>query len=317
MRCVVAYLRLTPEVALRLLRCDVLAVGYIGQFDVLVLGPVARVLGRPILFNPLVTLTDTIVEDRRLLATGSFGARVVELVDRLALELADVVLVDTEETAPCSPSASQLRRKARRRAGRGRRAGVLSRSCAGHTSSGLTCCSSASSSRCTESRRLSKRRHHWRTRPAGDDRTGWDRPDVPDDARVGAAARDRREYTHLDRLDPLELLGDRLRRADVALGIFDAGPKAGRVVPNKVYQSLACGVATITRTSPASERLLRDGESALLIPPGDAAGASRWNRSTARSRMCARVSRPAGSRRIARRRRKRRWRGHSSRPWQS
>jgi glycosyltransferase involved in cell wall biosynthesis len=46
---------------------------------------------------------------------------------------------------------------------------------------------------------------------------------------------------------PEARLGERLRRADVALGVFSGGPKAGRVVPNKVYQSLASGVATVTR----------------------------------------------------------------------
>ena len=42
---------------------------------------------------------------------------------------------------------------------------------------------------------------------------------------------------------PFERLPERLRSADVALGIFDAGQKAGRVAPNKLYQALACGVA--------------------------------------------------------------------------
>jgi glycosyltransferase involved in cell wall biosynthesis len=70
---------------------------------------------------------------------------------------------------------------------------------------------------------------------------------------------------------PFGQLTARLQRADVALGIFDAGKKAARVAPNKLYQALACGVASITRASPAVESWLCDGESVLLVPPANPA----------------------------------------------
>ncbi len=97
LRAALAYARLVPEVSLRLLRCDALGLGYIGQLDALVLGPLAKLQGKPVIFNPLVTLTDSLVEDRRRFAPGSLTARLLAALDRAALGMADVVIVDTVE----------------------------------------------------------------------------------------------------------------------------------------------------------------------------------------------------------------------------
>jgi glycosyltransferase involved in cell wall biosynthesis len=56
---------------------------------------------------------------------------------------------------------------------------------------------------------------------------------------------------------------------DVCLGIFGTGPKALRVVPNKVFQGAAAGCAVVTSDTAPQRRALGDG--AIYVPPGDAA----------------------------------------------
>jgi glycosyltransferase involved in cell wall biosynthesis len=334
-RLALAYGRLVPEVALRLLRSDALMVGYIGQGDILVLGTVARLLGRPVIFNPLVTLTDTIIEDRQRFRAGSLPARLLAAIDRIGLRMSDLVLTDTASNA----------RYLRDRFGVdpakiiivpvGADEAVFYPTTAesvAHPDSAILRSQPNDLVTVERDRRESvptgpdsiERQEILRLRPQDDrdEDPGAGQPrNPPDDTsttgdhlldvvfvgkfiplhgidtiiRAAAILKKRsapirielvgtgQTYAAMrslaDRLGvdtlvwtdwiPFDRLGDRLRQADVALGVFDAGAKAGRVIPNKVYQSIACGVATVTRCAPDVATLLHHGESALLVPPDD------------------------------------------------
>src|SRR5436190_23583872 len=73
---------------------DALIVGYPGHLDLTAARRVAA--GRPVLFNPLVSLYDTFVADRRRFGQRSPAGRALEAIDRRALRAADLVVADTQ-----------------------------------------------------------------------------------------------------------------------------------------------------------------------------------------------------------------------------
>lgn len=86
------------------------------------------------------------------------------------------------------------------------------------------------------------------------------------------------DHVHFENTVPYEALPARIHKADILLGVFDAGAKAGRVIPNKVFQALACGRPVVTRRSAAYPPLAANSRDAGLHwvesgNPGDLAKA--------------------------------------------
>lgn len=73
------------------------------------------------------------------------------------------------------------------------------------------------------------------------------------------------DNVHFEDWLPYDQVPDRVRRAHILLGVFGTTAKAGRVIPNKVYQSLACGRPVVTRRATAYPESLQTGDAAGVV----------------------------------------------------
>ncbi len=245
---------------LRLLRrpraeFDALVVGYPGHFDLPAARRAAR--GRPVVFNPLVSLSDTLVADRGRFRAGSLAARALLQIDRQALRSADLVVADTRANAA---HLAWL---------------------AGLPPDRVEVCLVGAEERVFGPGWAPEEPftalfvgkliplHGLETILAAARAAPELRLRIVGSGQLELLIRDRPENVEWIPWVEYERLPHELHRAGAALGIFGHSDKAQRVIPNKAFQALACGAPLVTADTPAARELLSDGENALLVPPGD------------------------------------------------
>lgn len=84
------------------------------------------------------------------------------------------------------------------------------------------------------------------------------------------------EHKHVGNIEfqervPFTELPDRIRSAHLCLGIFGTSGKAGRVIPHKVYDAMACGMHVLTADTPAIHEQFHGHERMHLTKAGDPA----------------------------------------------
>ena len=245
---------------LRLLRrklseVEALIVGYPGHFDLVAARRAAR--GRPIVFNPLVSLADTLVADRGRFRRGSPVARLLDALDRRAFRAADLVVADTRANADFFAELAGLAPERVPVAFVGAEDRLFRPGWAPEAPLTAVFVGKLIPLHGLETILATARLA----------------PEIPFRV-VGTGQLDglletRPANVEWVRWVEYERLPDELRRAGCALGIFGSSDKARRVIPNKAFQALACGVPLVTADTPAARELLTDGSDALLVPPGE------------------------------------------------
>ncbi len=251
---------------------DVVVVGYLGHFDVLL----ARLLFRrvPVVLDHLVGASDT-GRDRRL--DGGPRQIVLRLIDSAALRAAGIVVVDTDEHLAALPPRYRSR------------AVVIPvgapaawYEAAGPIPGGQPAASSAGTDPATAGDPPGPLRvvfYGLYTPLQGTPVIGAALSKIAgagievtmvgggqDAAQARAAAAANPAVRWLDWV-PAADLPALVAGHDVCLGIFGTGDKALRVVPNKVFQGAAAGCAIVTSDTAPQRRAL--GDAAVLVPPGD------------------------------------------------
>jgi glycosyltransferase involved in cell wall biosynthesis len=234
---------------------DVVLVGYPGHLDLRAARRAAG--GSPVVFNPLVSLADTLVGDRGRFGRRSLPARVLRRIDRRAFRSADLVVADTEAHAEFLADL------------------------AGLPADRFAVCFVGAEERIF--------RPGWAAQepfsalfvgkliPLHGLETILEAARLVPELAVRMVGSGQLEHVLAKRPPNVEWvrwvdydhLPGEFHRASCSLGIFGTSDKARRVIPNKAFQALACGVPLVTADTPAARELLTDDESALLVPPGD------------------------------------------------
>jgi glycosyltransferase involved in cell wall biosynthesis len=258
---------------LRAPRPDLVLLGFPGVLDAIVVAPLARLRGVPVIWDMFMSLYDTVVRDRRLIGPRSLAARLLHAVEGLALRGAELVFLDTEAHARYVESLYGLPQNrcgavwvgaevehfrvpepaspAPRPPGAPLRVLFYGQLIPLHGIDTIV-----------EAARL-----------MAEDPVEWT---LVGRGQESASIRRRLAETPLPKLRWIEWvdyadLKHRIAEADLCLGIFGTSDKAASVIPNKVFQIVAVGRPLVTRDSPAIRELLEPVPGCVyLVPPGDA-----------------------------------------------
>ena len=273
---------LLPWFALRLLRAwavlalrarklprpDAVVVGYLGHFDVLLARRLFR--GVPIALDHMISAADTAL-DRG--SKAGFKTQALSRLDRAALSSADIPFVDTTEHVALVPADLRERTVVVPVGAPDYWFGAPAPRAAGPLTVVFFGLYTPLQGAPTIGAALSLL--------AGEDIDVTMIGNGQDLAATRAATGANSRITWRDWVDSAALPAI-VAASDVCLGIFGTGPKALRVVPNKVYQGAAAGCVVVTSDTPPQRHAV--GDIAVLVPPGDPAALAEALRGLAADR---------------------------------
>jgi glycosyltransferase involved in cell wall biosynthesis len=261
-----------PRLVVRFLRAeapDVVVVGYMGQLDVLVLYPFARLRQVPVLWDQFLSIYDTVIDDRRKLPPQHPLAKVLYAWEWLACRAADRVLMDTRAHARYVVDTFGVTPERVEAVWVGAETAVFR---------------PAASSPKGEREALEVLFYGQLIPLHGVEtivRAARLLQDLPIHFVLIGSGQEEALVRRLLAEQPLanlewhpwveyERLIEAIEAADVCLGIFGRSDKAARVIPNKVFQIIAARRPLITRDSPAIREIFgSESPGVWLVPPDD------------------------------------------------
>lgn len=249
-------------------RCQTIMVGYPGHADIF-LAYLLSLLGRKYLvFNPLISIYDALINDRKLIKESSTLAKIILLLEKITFRLPNIILLDTSAHISLVrqildiPAAKKIVRvfvgadeKSFPFKGYSASKKTLQVSFIGKFTPlhGLPVIIQAV-------KLLEKYRNiHFTIVGKGQ------LSDDIDRLKKNLKIKNVKFMSWV----PYRELAQIISNSDVCLGIFDKGKKAQSVIPNKIYEAIAMGKAVITANSPAINELFEDNKNIVLSAPNN------------------------------------------------
>ncbi len=256
---------------------DAVIIGYMGHLDVIIIWPFSRLRNVPVIWDAFLSLYDTVVNDRQIVSKSSPMAWLLYFLEFVACRAADKIFLDTEAHARYFEWLFNIRPN------------TIGRVYVGAETNIFT----VSKDTIFEN---SKEKHftvlfYGQFIPLH----GIDiiieaakKVELLGEAIQWKIIGQGQEEKHIDKLIndleiksierilwiPYNQLPEFIRESDICLGIFGTSEKAKRVIPNKVFQTLAVNRPLITGHTPAVCELLKEipetSSYIHLIPCGDA-----------------------------------------------
>ena len=246
----------------------IIFVGYFGHLDMFIAKLLTVFNKKPIIFDAFISLYDSIVKDRKMVREGSLLSKLSFMLDKYSCNLADIVILDTQQHINYFIKEFKLPENKFRR---------------------VFACADDSVFRPIKKEKQQNGSFnvlfYGKFTPLHGIEYIIDAAELlKQDNKIKFTVIGKGQvYEEILRkilnkkLDNIEMipwveyaeLPEYINRSDVCLGIFNDSEKALRVIPNKVFQTLAMGKPVVTADSLAVRELLKDGENAILCPPAD------------------------------------------------
>lgn len=241
---------------------QVMIVGYIGHLDLLLARLLTLFSGKKLIFNPLISMYDTLSADRKQFSSDSLIAKFLFALDKITCRLSDRVILDTHQHIQYFTKTFNLSEE------------KFEKILVGADDDNFYPISTENKSEnfvvmfigkliplhgipyILEAAKLLENHKDIKFRIVG---SGQLRDEID-------KIHEKLELKNVEFIDwiPFDDLSEAMSQADVCLGIFGDSEKAKRVIPNKAFQALAVAKPLITGDSNASRELLTNTVDAVL-----------------------------------------------------
>lgn len=257
-----AYIKLFFK-SIRLKNIDVVIFGYPSPLDVIFFAPLFKLKGAKVLFNPLVSIYDTFVIDRKFFNEKTLLAKILFSIDRIAYNFSDKIFIDTESHGKYLSKLFQVNYNKFFVVPVGAMEEFMKDVyITKHDNFTVLYVGKYIPLHGTEV--IVETANILKTFNINFLMVG--NGQEFDRIKTIVKNKDITNVRFIEWLDREKLLQE-MKRCHVVLGIFRRGGKAERVIPNKVYDALSAGCVVVTARTPAILECFRENEHIFLVEP--------------------------------------------------